>query len=308
MATEMWSPLSARDSGEIAVVEGVPEYLERPLRQWVAEHTAREPQRVKRIMIKLSIRWEPYIGEPDSWEQDDNYDADADACNHLVYGTEPARLFEIADALLSLMPVLPELATYARREWVSPAIEHAEAGRIELSQLLEDARSVYEVRLDGSGLQRRVPEYAARALDDAAAAADVRPGTGSAAAQLRAASDAARALKPNPAYAYSLAIKSVESAAHAVVEPANHKATLGTMIRAMNQNPGAFELAIPGPDSTGNVTPIIAMMMLLWQGQSSRHGAQTPTRDETLEEAMMAVDVATTLVGWFAGGRVRRRP
>jgi hypothetical protein len=50
------------------------------------------------------------------------------------------------------------------------------------------------------------------------------------------------------------------------------------------------------------------MMKLLWQGQTSRHGAQTATRAETLEEVRMAVHLAVTLVQWFATGAVLRVP
>lgn len=304
MTTEMWRPLSARDSGDAGLAEGIPEYLERPLRQWIDEHAASKPWAVKRIMVRLSFRWKP------NYEDfAEGYGEDEAAHDHLAYKTEPDQLLDIADALLSLLlPTFSELPDGAVEQWASPEVLEARSWRIKLDQLLADAQSVYEVKPDGSGLQRRVPEYSARALEDAAAAADARPDAGSAAAQLRLASDAARALKPDASRAYSLAIKAVESAAHAVAEPNNHRATLGTMIGAMKANPGAFELAIPGPDGSGNVAPVIAMMSLLWQGQSSRHGGQTPTRDETPEETMMAVELAIALVGWFVAGRVRRRP
>jgi len=54
------------------------------------------------------------------------------------------------------------------------------------------------------------------------------------------------------------------------------------------------------------VEPLIACTALLWDGQSSRHGSSTPTRDETLEEATMAVHLAAALVHWFTSGAVRR--
>jgi hypothetical protein len=192
-------------------------------------------------------------------------------------------------------------------QWVAPEILEARDSRVKLGQLLADAWSIYEVNSDGWGLRRRVPEYVAAALDEATSAASAKPDAGTAAAQLRAASEATRAFNPDASRAYSLAIKAVESAAHAVVEPNNLRATLGTMRGMLRSNPDAFELAVPGPDGTGSIAPIVAMMSLLWEGQTSRHGAQTPTREETPEEAGMAVDLAVLLVNWFTAGRVRRR-
>jgi hypothetical protein len=53
--------------------------------------------------------------------------------------------------------------------------------------------------------------------------------------------------------------------------------------------------------------PLIAMIELLWTGQTSRHGARPPTRPETFEEAQMAVYLAMTLVHWFVSGAASRR-
>jgi hypothetical protein len=49
------------------------------------------------------------------------------------------------------------------------------------------------------------------------------------------------------------------------------------------------------------------MMKALWEGQTSRHGSQHPTRPETMEEARAAVHLAVTLVQWFSAGTVARR-
>jgi hypothetical protein len=114
------------------------------------------------------------------------------------------------------------------------------------------------------------------------------------------------ALRPDPVKAYALAVKAVESAAHAVVEPRNARATLGTMLGHRRANRGRFSLVIGGPDGTGDVGPLIACLTLLWEGQSSRDGSSVPTRDETLEEAAMAVHLAVMLVQWFTSGAVRR--
>jgi hypothetical protein len=114
------------------------------------------------------------------------------------------------------------------------------------------------------------------------------------------------ALRPDPVKAYAQAIKAVESAAHALVEPHNAKATLGTMLGHLKANRDRFSLVIGGPDGKGDVGPLIVCITLMWEGQSSRHGSSRPTRNETLEEATMALHLAVTLVQWFTSGAVRR--
>ncbi|CAG6397583.1 hypothetical protein SCOCK_580009 [Actinacidiphila cocklensis] len=51
-----------------------------------------------------------------------------------------------------------------------------------------------------------------------------------------------------------------------------------------------------------------AMARALWDGQTSRHGKQTPTRPETLEAARAGVHLAATLMQWFVSGAVTRNP
>jgi hypothetical protein len=48
--------------------------------------------------------------------------------------------------------------------------------------------------------------------------------------------------------------------------------------------------------------PVIGMMTALWEGQTSRHGGQQPTR----LEAYAAVHLAVVLVQWLRTGTVRR--
>ncbi len=49
-------------------------------------------------------------------------------------------------------------------------------------------------------------------------------------------------------------------------------------------------------------------MCTLWEGQTSRHGAQTETVPETLEAAPAGVHLAAALVQWFVSGAVIRTP
>jgi len=76
--------------------------------------------------------------------------------------------------------------------------------------------------------------------------------------------------------------------------------------RAGQYHPDRFSLTIAGPDGRGDVGPLIECMRLLWEGQSSRHGSSTPTREETPAEATMAAHLAAMLVQWLTSGAVMR--
>jgi hypothetical protein len=108
--------------------------------------------------------------------------------------------------------------------------------------------------------------------------------------------------------AYSESIKAVESAAHAVIQPNNAKATLGTMLGELKNARHKFSCTIPAPTAGDPIAPAEAMMRALWEGQTSRHGGQSGTVPETLEAARAGVHLAATLVQWFVSGAVVRTP
>ncbi|MFD0723711.1 hypothetical protein [Streptomyces globosus] len=124
---------------------------------------------------------------------------------------------------------------------------------------------------------------------------------GPAADHLATAWQAAYGRSPDPVPAYSESIKAVEAAAHAVVQPNNSKAPLGTMLGEIKNARHKFAAAIPSPGGDP-IAPAEAMMRALWEGQTSRHGGQTPTAPETLEAAQAGVHLAATLVQWFVSG------
>ena len=174
-----------------------------------------------------------------------------------------------------------------------------------LQELLDDALSAYTVAPRGLGLATRADPTATAALTESVGTVKSRNDAGSAADHLAAAWGAAYALKPDAVRAYSESIKAVEAAAHSVIEPGNSKATLGTMLRQIRDHPGDYCLMLPAPIGVAAVT---SMMTVLWQGQTSRHGGQTPTRAETVEEARAGLQLAVALVHWFSNGVVRRAP
>jgi hypothetical protein len=201
-----------------------------------------------------------------------------------------------ADDLYQVIDVMLDLQT--------SGANHFAAQRKSLQQLLDDSLSRYTICQDGRGLENRADSTATVALNDSVSAANARMDSGSASEHLATAWAKAYAIHPDPVKAYSESIKAAEAAAHAIIEPNNTKATLGTMIGHMRSRPSEFCLMLPAPGVA--IEPVINMMAILWTGQTSRHAGQNPTRKETVDEARGAVHLTVTLVQWFSSGTVRR--
>jgi hypothetical protein len=309
--TGPWHPLSARTAAVERLYEGVPHALADNLRHWIFYACLKPYNAVDRLFLRLHLR---YVDEPPPEPEDDesapvSYLHDRKRA-FLAYRTPHKQLLDAVDALLDLMPLRPDPvpSTAPLGQWIRVKVKRMGTDhRRALQRLLDDARSVYQVSGDGRSLVRRADAMATLALGDTIAAAEANPHAGSAAVHLRKAWDTVYALHPDPPYAYSEAIKAVEAAAHAIIEPTNRKATLGTMLRELKRIPSQFVLALPGPNGDG-VPTLIDMMQMLWTGQTSRHGNLNKTRDETRAEAQMAVHLAITLVQWFTSGAVSRQP
>jgi hypothetical protein len=290
-----WQPLSARESGKAASLrEEVSDGLVQPLRSWIERTAYYLP---KEVIERLGVLLD--IDLTDFWFQGSPHE-------RLANAPLSNRLLDVTDAVLhSMATFAPSYAGMARR---LNADNKKREVRESLQQLLDDAQSTYEVKEDCTGLQRRINPVAAELRDMAIKSAQTKSDVGSAVFQLREASDAVRAMHPDTKKAYRMAVTAVESAAHAVIEPNNKNSTLGTMLRIVEANPVAFEVEIASKDrGKGPITPITGMMRMLWDGQTSRHGSKQPTREETREEAEMAVQLASVLVLWFSTGMVRRK-
>jgi hypothetical protein len=322
MSVEEWRPFSWR----VGEVPGgwrapVPSALEGRLRRWMAETFAGAsfsstavPGIAERVLLRLDLV-PPRTGQDRPGNRADTIE------RYIAYGTSAEVLPDVVDAVLSLLPArvamdelssadLPAgvkgLALASLWSVAQQPVLWADNKRKMLQGLLDDALSVLKVRPDGLGLEGRPDPDAERAFGEAVGASEKAPAAGSAAMHLRAAWNAVHAVHPDPGRGYGEAIKAVEAAAHAAVQPNNPKATLGTMLGHLRGNHGRFSLVIAGKDGRGNIGPLIGCMELLWEGQTSRHGSSVPTRLETPDEAAMAVDLAVMLVQWFVSGRVRR--
>ncbi|MFD3517452.1 hypothetical protein [Streptomyces sp. NPDC058657] len=178
----------------------------------------------------------------------------------------------------------------------------------ELAELFDDAGSAYRVAENNRGLEERVTPAVRDAVRHTITEAATQQTAGSAADHLAASWQAAYGRSPDPVRAYSEAIKAAESAAHAVIQPNNNRATLGTMLGELKGARHKFTTALSTPTTSDAIAPVEAMMRALWEGQTSRHGGQAATTPETLEACRAAVHIAATIVQWFVSGTVTRTP
>lgn len=173
-----------------------------------------------------------------------------------------------------------------------------------LDLLLERSKSAWRVgtRSGRRGLVRRVP------LGVQAAADSIMGRAGRAGVRLAAAWGELYGLNPNPSTVYRLAIQAVEDAMVPIVSPQNKNATLGTVIKQIeDQKNWMLPMDREHPNApTGEI--LVGMMRVLWCGQHDRHGGQSTPGNVSMDEATVAVSLAVTLVQLFDAGLVQRRP
>ena len=164
---------------------------------------------------------------------------------------------------------------------------------------LDDARSVYDVIQVGDYEYeigyRQPPEITAileKVTSDRSRAAE----------HLRRAWSLAFSRDADPTAACVEAAKAIEAAARATIEPNNPRATLGTMIAAMEAKPSKWATDLTSPDLDG-VGTVIGMMKTVWKGHL-RHGNPNEPLDVPAERCEMIVHSAALLVHWFTSGRL----
>lgn len=180
---------------------------------------------------------------------------------------------------------------------------HAKAE--DLDALLERGKSAWKVgiRSGKPGLLRRVPTGVHVAADSVMARA------GRAGVRLAKAWEHLFGVDPNPSEAYRLAILAVEDAAVPVVSPNNSHATLGTVLKQI-EDQKRWRLPMDREHvSAPSGEVLVGMMRMLWHGQHDRHGGQpSAPGNVSMEEATVAVSLAVALVHWFDAGLVQPSP
>lgn len=281
MTDEPWRPLFS-ESGDAAaqydaLSEGVPPWLMSSLANWIQGQVidgTREQSYVALRRIERELRWQ------------------MDWTIVQSHGSMTA-LLKVARTHEALLTVADYLVASTRSP-NAPAV---------LGRLLTQAGSAWTVgeRHGRPGLTRRVPEGVQAS---ASAAFDL----GNAGVLLRQAWSAIFGLHPNPSEAYRLAIKAVEAAAIPVVSPTNPRATLGTVIKQM-EDQGTWSLPFDREhEQAPSSAVLVALLRMLWAGQHDRHaGAEDEPLTVSQPAAEAAVVAAVTLVQWFTSGAVARR-
>jgi hypothetical protein len=90
------------------------------------------------------------------------------------------------------------------------------------------------------------------------------------------------------------------------VLPRDRIATLGKVIGELNHHSARWELVVSTPGGSADISTLLAMLRLLWEGQTDRHGAPITPAPVTAEAAEAAVHLAVTLVQWFNSSAIRR--
>ncbi|MDO4919934.1 hypothetical protein [Kocuria sp.] len=149
------------------------------------------------------------------------------------------------------------------------------------------------------GLVERVPSGVAVVVESVMSKQDL------ASSQLRKAWGQAYGVNPSPSSAYHDAVKAVEILSTPLISPKDKDATLGKDINVLRSGGHNWKFVMAGSKDSSAVEHLVSMMQLLWHSQSDRHG-QGDYQDVSVEEAQAAVLLASTLVGWFSQGALRR--
>jgi len=168
-----------------------------------------------------------------------------------------------------------------------------------LSTALQIGGSVWRVRADRCGLERRVPEATAAVYDLAISASDP------AADELREAWKAVYGRNPDPSDGWDHAIKAVEELLIPIVVPQAGKANLGTVAGEIKANPERWTFALPGNAGRTNGETLEVLIRHIWPNPD-RHGGGAK-RAPTPDEAEAAVQIAVAIVS-LCRGRLSKQP
>jgi len=292
MADSTWRPLGVDDDDQVAeydaLHDGVPKWMNAPFWAWIRDSLT-EYRRYRDGSGSVA-----HLDETLAEELAQTLKV---VMPNLRYTStdysEGQRQLGMALAALSHHPQPLQIADYLL------AHDSDSEDAAELDQLLHRSKSVWRVgqRSGKRGLVRRVPSGVQVAADG------VMARSGRAGVRLARAWEELYGLSPNPSEAYRLAILAVEDAAVPVVSKNNQSATLGTVLRQM-EDQGDWQLPMTRQHSKApSQEVLIGMLRVLWHGQHDRHGGQpSGPGDVTFEEASVAVHLATTLTQWFHSG------
>lgn len=283
-----WRPLSRRDDPQAATEydalhEGVPEWLSVPVAQWIFDVFSSMDTFHEDLGHQLDVLY-GMLRRP----MPQSYERVRDAINELANSAASGDL-DVLDAVVWATQLTA--SGWKLRE------------RLELLLLVHgSAWTVGTNDTDQPCLVRRVDETVS------AAAKDEMGLPGNAARHLHRAWHRVYGRTPDSGGSYRESVRAVEAAAKPVIAPAADLATLGTMIRDLQNKPEKWSLALNEGGKAPGVDLLIRMCQGLWKSQFDRHGSDDESipLDVSPSEAEAAVHLAVTLVHWFRSGVVTR--
>lgn len=277
-----WTPRRAHSDVHHTLVDGVPQYMHSPLRDWFVDeymqlgNSYRRVPNIQRMQRHdLAFRDIPYVES--------------------LREMGPGTLFDAMDdeSKLDIIDWTIYDNIQSRRN----------DGNRSLAVILDAGSSMWKVGIrDGvAGLERRVPEGVQIAAEAVMAT------SGHAGTLLSEAWHAAFGVGPNPETAHRKAVLAVEAAAIPVVISTDKNATLGKVFTAMRDQAN-WRLGIAKQHADYPIDKVLlGMVQMLWAGQG-RHAGQPDWTPNTQTEAEAAVMLAVPLVQWFSSGAIARRP
>jgi hypothetical protein len=339
-------PLSVREGTALqpALRERVPEFVEEELRRWIFQTASLDPDEAKHALIRLGLklpasyrhRYARELEEArvEQARLDAEWQAQRDAqpkttesvpswrpeprrsfvaspadphARFLAEGADTTILWDVADDLFHALCTEPLPPGTSRLALGKRADAKRTSQIIEpLRRLLEESRSVHEIRPDQRGLQRRIDAVLAESVNRAGgqAAAVSRP---KAREHLVKARDKLFGLHPDPGGAYVEMILAVEELACPLFLPTDLMPTLGKVRNHLRDSDEIYEYILPGKDRTGSTAGVIGMLTDLWEGHSDRHGGGPRCVPVSQETAEVAFTLTVSLITVFSSGAVRRR-
>ncbi len=258
--------------------DGVPEWLDNSLWHWIEAHLTHQSSRTGRSVNVTLIHAVERNARINLGQTDDEWEL----LEELRHKTKQS-----GDLFLDIIQAILDEADYNYAQNVARAAE--------LDKILLKGGSLWSTPYDEenktAGLVRRVDPTMQAAADEIVQASD------NAAQLLSKAWSAAYGRNPNPSHAYRGAVSAIEAALWTIISPNNNRATLGTMIGELKTRPETWETAIIPKNTNGGVQALTAMLELVWNGQTDRHGTATPVTPSS-EAAEAAVSFAVTVIQW----------
>jgi hypothetical protein len=279
-----WRPLGIDSDEEIAeydaLHDGIPEWMYSALWEWV---------RSEITIVKKDYATKGSVQHLD---------------RRIV---EPMLQIRIPDVRNSFHPIRDMIITLQDEskdlQIVDYILAHSDRAKADkLEEILTRCKSAWAVgsRSGKRGLVRRIPLGVQVGVDS------VIERAGRAGKHLAKAWENLYGIQHNISEAYRLAILAVEDAAIPRISPSNERATLGTVLRDL-ENQGDWSLPMTREhEKAPSKDVLIGMIRLLWHGQHDRHGGQVGQEPVSEQEAIVAIGLATTLVHWFDAGIVLR--